>query len=118
MSLHDAYTRTIASLLRAPDPAAALQAVLAAPETSPQLRALLAQVAPDGLRMSALLVAQLRFNRLLNGSGAAAEAFDADPRGFSARFKAYHQEVPPRADNPVQEADDYRAWCERRGVGP
>lgn len=111
MSLNDEYTQAVAALLRQPDPAAALQAAIDAPETGAALRGLLEQIVPDGFRMSALLVAQLRFNRLLNGSGAVAAEFEADPRAASERFRRYHQQVPPTAEDPVQEAKDYRSWC-------
>ena len=109
-SLNDQYASALARILRDPDPAAALQAVCAAPETSPALAALLGTLAPDGLRITALLVLQLRFNRLLSGSPAANAAFSADPAAFSRAFQRYHQEVEPHAENPVQEALAWAAW--------
>jgi uncharacterized protein (UPF0276 family) len=61
----------------------------------------------DGERMAALLVARLRFERLLNGSDAASRAFETDPAAFAARFKRWHREVPPTALFP---ADEGKAW--------
>jgi len=108
--VNDAYTALLAAVLRAPDPVAALEAAAARPEVPEALRDVLAGLDRDGVRMSALLVAQLRFNRLLNGSGQAAADFDADPAGFTAQFRQYHQEVAPSADSPVQEARLFAAW--------
>jgi uncharacterized protein YeaO (DUF488 family) len=111
MSLNDQYAAAMVHILRAADPVVALQAVQDAPETDAALRALLAMLDPDGLRITALLVLQLRFNRLLSGSPQASAAFAEEPQAFSHRFRRYHAAVPPRAENPVQEARDYADWC-------
>ena len=44
---------------------------------------------------TALIVARLRFERLLHGSVRARDDFDRDPRAFTATFKRYHRAVPP-----------------------
>lgn len=67
----------------------------------------------DGVRVAALLVAKLRFERLLNGSADVAEEFDDDAEGFAAKFKRYHRAVAPTAWSPVDEA---ALWRGNRGV--
>lgn len=115
MSVNDEYVRIIGAVLRAADPVAALARRRADEALSPQLRAILAGLSPDGLRMARLLVLQLRFNRLLNGSSAAAADFSQDPQGFSSTFERYHREVPPTAEDPVAEARLYAAWLSADG---
>lgn len=68
---------------------------------------------PEALRLTALLVAQLRFSRLLRTPGAEAE-FDVDPAGFTARFRAWHREVPPSTE---PEIDARRVSRGRGAVG-
>ena len=106
---HDLRTlqATLASLLRSADPGAALAAVLARSDADPRLAAIDA----DGLRLAALLVAKLRFQRLLNASSAAAAWFERDGREFTAAFKAYHTTVPATALDPWGEADAFARWC-------
>ena len=97
------HERALARILRAEDPLAALA------DAPPALQALL-QADPDGLRIAALFVARLRFERLQNGDLAAARHFDADPAGFAARFRDYHASVPPTAAFAQDEATLYRRW--------
>src|SRR5205814_1179579 len=54
----------------------------------------------DGWRLTALLVAKLRFERLLRGSGALDAWFDRDPAGFTEAFRRYHHDVLPTAFFP------------------
>jgi hypothetical protein len=102
-----ALQATLAGLLRAADPSAALAAALARPDADPRLAAIDA----DGLRIAALLVAKLRFQRLLNASPAAVEWFEHDGREFTAAFRAYHTTVPATALDPWGEADAFARWC-------
>jgi hypothetical protein len=78
----------------------------------------LAAASADGLRMAALLVSKLRFERLVQGSRAAGEWFVRDGRGFTAAFAEYQREVPPRAHDPWAEAAAFAAWLERRRARP
>lgn len=87
----------LANALLAPDPVASLAAE--------------SHVDPDGLRIAALLVAKLRFQRLMNGSPRANEWFLRDPAAFTAAFRRYHRSVPPRALDPWGEADAFEDWC-------
>ncbi|MEZ5966405.1 MAG: hypothetical protein R3F56_21395 [Planctomycetota bacterium] len=90
----------LADALLAPDPVAFLRARSDAPP-----------VDADGLRLAALLIAKLRFQRLLNGSAAALEFWQQDPAGFTRAFRTYHQAVPPTAFDPWREAEAFAAWC-------
>jgi len=100
----------LADLLTAPDPVAALRERLARTDADPTLRA----IDEDGLRIAALLVVKLRFQRLTNGSRLANEWFERDARGFTDAFRAYHRDVPPTALDPWREAASFHQWCTAR----
>lgn len=102
----------LAEALCAPDPVAFVQALAARPEADPALRAIDA----GGLRIAALLVAKLRFQNLMNASRTAAEWFARDGAGFTAAFKRYHHEVPPRSLDPWGERDQFADWCAKDGL--
>ncbi|MBN8612862.1 MAG: DUF692 family protein [Deltaproteobacteria bacterium] len=70
----------------------------------------------DGRRMTALLVAKLRFERLQRGSDLAMQWFDESPQRFAELFRSYHLATPMEATFPAQEADRFFAFCERRGL--
>ena len=91
-------------MLRAADPAAALARAPA------ELRHTLAGVDPDGLRLAALFITRLRFERVQHGDLAAGAHFDDDPAGFTAEFRRYLAEVPPTAAFPQDEGALYRRW--------
>ena len=63
-----------------------------------------------GVRMSAWLVAKLRFERLLAGSSRAGGWFDDAPDGFVAAFRAYHRAVPAAASHPRGESEQFEVW--------
>ena len=67
-----------------------------------------------GARTAGLLIAKLRFERLMNGDNDVVAAFDSDPAAFVARFRAYHRATPPTAWNPVDEARLFRVF--QRGL--
>lgn len=100
-----AYEKQLAAAMRARDPAAAMRAIYPA-------------VDADGVRMTALLVARLRFERLMRGSPEAEASFERDPATFARDFQRYHAEVPPRAFFPAEEAALFRAWRDRRAAPP
>lgn len=110
MSAHERLAALLAAAMRDEDPVAALQRASADPALDPATRDALAHVDPDGVRVQAILVARLRFERLLQGSDEAARAYEADPRAFAATFRAYHREVPMRAAFPAAEAALFAAW--------
>jgi uncharacterized protein len=102
---HIAFDALLADALRAADPVAVLRGHAPALPAGPIRQAAERALAdPEGLRVTRLLIAQLRFSRLLNGSPEASTAFEVDPAGFTARFRAYHQAVRPTAYDPAAEA--------------
>ena len=104
MKLAD-YERRLAAAMRARDPVAAMRAI------HPGVDA-------DGVRMTALIVARLRFERLLRGSPEAEASFDRDPAAFAESFARYHAEVEPRAFFPADEAALYDAWRDATAAAP
>ncbi|WP_437317371.1 hypothetical protein [Sorangium sp. So ce385] len=106
----------MARAMTAEDPVAALRAAAGDPALPPALRRALIAADEDGVRMSALLVARLRFERLLRGSPEAEAWFDRDAAEFSAAFRRYHAEVPPTAFFPPGEAGLFRRWIEARSA--
>ena len=105
---HEAFDAILAATYRAADPVATLGARLCEiPEGPVRSAALRALSDPDALRLTSVLVAQLRFSRLLSGSTAASSAFDADPAAFTARFRQWHRTVAPFSWDPRSEA---RSW--------
>lgn len=93
----------LAAALRAPDPVAAFAAAAADPALDDAGRAALLAADPDGVRLAALLVVKLRFERLLRGSATAAADFARDPAAFTAAFRRHHLSVPPTAFWPAEE---------------
>lgn len=96
----------LARVLLAPDPGAA-RAEFAADDP-------LAAADEDGVRIAALLVARLRFERVMQGSRVAARTFAADPAAFAEAFRAYHAEVPPRSPLAAEEGDAFERWRDTR----
>ncbi|WP_437297199.1 hypothetical protein [Sorangium sp. So ce426] len=115
---HARYEALVARAMTAEDPVAALRAAAEDPVLPPALRKALLGADEDGVRMSALLVARLRFERLLRGSPEAEAWFDRDPAEFSAAFRCYHAEVPPTAFFPPGEARLFRGWIEAQSGPP
>jgi uncharacterized protein (UPF0276 family) len=70
----------------------------------------------DGRRLTALLVAKLRFERIQRGSDLAMRWFDAEPQAFSDVFRRYHAAEPSTDVFPAPEADRFFAFCEREGL--
>ena len=118
MSTREDYARfeaLVAQALRAPDPVDALRAIADRDDLPPELRESVAAMDADGAGLSALLVARLRFERLLNGSARAGARFDEDPGGFAEAFRAYHRDVRPTEALPGGEARLFDAWLDQRG---
>jgi hypothetical protein len=76
-------------------------------------RRALARADEDGIRLAALLVARLRFERLVQGSQDANDFFERDPRAFADAFRDYHHAVPPTECFPMGEARLWSAWRAR-----
>lgn len=109
-----AFESLLAGALLAEDPVAALARAAQDPRLSADLAHRLRTTDPDGFRMAALLVAKLRFERILRGRGTAAAWFARDPEGFTAVFRAYHHATPPTAFFPRDEADLFFDFVQRR----
>ena len=77
-----------------------------------ELRRAVEDIDRGGLRIASVLVAQLRFQRLLNGSERAGAWWNRDQRGFTEAFKRYHREVPPAGSDPWTEAAQFDEWSE------
>jgi hypothetical protein len=106
--------RALVRVMMAPDPGEALQRAARDPGLPAPLRRALEGASPDGVRTAALLVAKLRFERLVRGSLEAEAWFERDAAGFAAAFRRYHAEVAPRAFFPPAEARLFAAWLARR----
>jgi hypothetical protein len=104
------YEEALLRILTSEDPFRELGKAVGDDSLPPALLQALAAVDPDGLRLSALLVARLRFERLLRGFPVAERWFDEDPQDFTATFARYHAEVPLAAFFPAEEALLFQKW--------
>jgi hypothetical protein len=104
------FERLVARALLAPDPAAAFARLAKSARLPARLRKAAAFAHEDGVRIAALLVVRLRFERLLRGSARADEWFHRDPEAFTEAFRRYHHEVPPRAYFPLAEGKLFERW--------
>jgi hypothetical protein len=108
-----AYERLFARAFASRDPAAVLRAARSDASVPRELAEALERSDETGIRLSGLIVARIRFERLLNGSPRAAAWFEDDPRAFAAAFKRYQDEVEPRAAFPMDEARAFEEWLGR-----
>lgn len=108
------FEKLVAAALHAPDPVCALREASRDPQLGFELRRRLARADGRGVQLSALLVARLRFERLLCGCPEAEAWFDRDARAFTECFRRYHHEVPPSAFFPKEEARLFSAWLDRQ----
>lgn len=106
--------RVLADVLTSADPWSELGHVRSDTALPTAVRAQLAAIDEDGLRIAGLLVAKLRFERLMNGSRTAAEWFERDPAAFTEAFRRYHTSVAPREMMPGLEASRFEAWVSER----
>ena len=107
---HAQLEAILVQAMQAVDPAAELQRAgenLALPAA---LRRALASADPDGVRLAALLVCKLRFERLLRASPEAERLFAADPAAFAQTFRRYHESTPLHDFFPPSEAQRFRAF--------
>jgi hypothetical protein len=100
----------MARAITSTDPVAALRSAARDRRLDGELRRRLAAADEDGVRLSALLVARLRFERLIRGSPEAEEWYDADAERFTEAFRRYHAEVAPTAFFPPAEAELFARW--------
>jgi hypothetical protein len=116
--VYQRFEQRVADALTSSDPVAAIERAAADPDLSQQLQQSLACADARGIRISALLVVRLRFERLVQGSARAAEWFERDPAAFAEAFRQYHLQVPPTALEPKREAKLFERWFERLDVTP
>lgn len=100
----------LAQVLVAEDPAAALAEAAARRKLSAALRRALLACDVDGVRLTALLIAKLRFERLLRASEEAEWLYTRDPQSFAELFQRYHRTVPATAFFPAAEARLFREF--------
>jgi hypothetical protein len=109
---HARFEERVAAAMTAADPVSEIRA-LAEDATLPEELRRAARAAATharGIELTALLVARLRFERLMQGSREALALFERDPAGFAERFRAYHRAVAPSAFFPAQEGRLFAAW--------
>ena len=120
MALGAEYERLetlVAAALRAEDPAAAFALASHDAKLTDELRDALCFARPAGIRIAAVLIARLRFERLIQGSREAGSWFDRDPRAFTSAFRRYHQEIAPRGIQPRDEGEAFFRWASGQGLG-
>ena len=117
MSELNELQRVLGEALTSSDPQAALARARTDPTLASATRRALGHAREPGTRLTALFVARLRFERLIQGSTRAAEWFDRDPAEFAQAFRRYHMQVAPTARFPSQEAARFEAWCACQPAG-
>jgi hypothetical protein len=110
LASHVAVERRLAAAMRAPDPVARLAPAIARATG----RRTISTAERDGVRTNALLVATIRFQRLVRWSLKSKDWFLADTPAFVAAFRRYHRSTPMTAHFPRQEARLFRAWRARQ----
>jgi len=109
---HDTLETLLARALLSADPWGTLISARADPSLPQDLREHLAAIDEDGLRISGLLVAKLRFERVMNGSRRAAEWFERDPESFTTAFRRYHTMQPSLEQWPGLEGQQFERWLD------
>lgn len=104
------FEEALANALRGPDPDAAFAAIARDERLPRDARDALRHAPENGIRIAALLIVRLRFERIQQTSKPAADFFAADPRGFTAAFKQFHREVPSTELEPFADARRFEAW--------
>ena len=110
LASHVAVERRLAAAMRAPDPVARLVPAIARATG----RRRISTAERDGIRTNALLVATIRFQRLVRWSLKSKDWFLTDTPAFVAAFRRYHRSTPMTAHFPRQEARLFRAWLARQ----
>jgi hypothetical protein len=114
LALHRRYERLLLCALRAADPVAVLRATASDSTTPPPLREALRAACrhADGVRITALLCARLRFERLVQVSAVAASFYASDPAGFARALHRYHTRVAA-VESHRAEARRFERWLRR-----
>jgi hypothetical protein len=107
------FEKALAIALTASDPVRAVRRMGRDERLPMKLRRTLVKVRGPNIEMCALLIARLRFERLMRGCPEAEAWFESKPASFAAAFRRYHAEVRPTAFFPPDEAILFRAWDKR-----
>jgi len=107
------FEKSLALALTATDPVRAVRRLGGDPRLPMTLRRTLHRARGPNIEMCALLIARLRFERLLRGCPEAEAWFEESPATFAVAFRRYHAEVRPTAFFPPDEATLFRAWAPR-----
>lgn len=110
----DALQKLLVDCCIADDPVATLERLRA---EQPELEPWLGHLDPEGLKLTALLVKKLRFERILRGDPRLAARFQQDPQAFTVLFRNYLNEVPPTASFPAEEAQAFREFLAKASHG-
>jgi hypothetical protein len=102
--------RLVVQALTDADPQAVLERGRKRADLDESSRAALTRIDPDGLTIAALLIARLRFERLIQGSREFAEWFEQDPAACTEAFRRYHHSVKATGIFPLEEARAFEAW--------
>ena len=102
--------KVVATALCSADPAAALRTAQEDPALPAAIRTALAHANTDGFAISALLIARLRFERLMQGCPLAIHWYASNAEEFTAAFKRYHTSTPSRFLMPSEEAATFERW--------
>jgi hypothetical protein len=115
---HAQLEAILVAVMQAADPPAELQRRSADPTLPATLRRALTAADPDGVRLAALLVCKLRFERLLRASPEAERLFTADPAAFAQTFRRYHESTPLHDFFPQREAQRFQAFLAKTSDEP
>ncbi len=99
--------------LRSRDPAAAFRAIADDPALDASLAAAVRAANARGVAITALIVAKLRFERLMNCSRVAIDWFERDGAAFARAFRAWHESTPPGVVSPAADARSFEAFVAR-----
>ncbi len=111
---NESFPAFVARAMRSPDPVARLRERIADPRLDADERERLRAIDEDGFRVAALLVAKLRFERLMQGSPLVARGFAIDARAFADMFREYHEQVPMTSPMPWEEGKAFEDWARRQ----
>lgn len=104
------FEELVANAMRSPDPSQSFAKAASLTTLSDVQCDALRAASGDGVRLSALLVARLRFERLIQSCPEAAHWYDEDPKGFTQEFRRFHQEVSTEQSVGSSEAREFNAW--------
>lgn len=107
----------LAQSLYHPDSQKKLVELSVSADLTQEERLLLARVQPRGLRLTHLLLMNLRFERVLKGRPDLESWFESDPKGFVEVFRKYNESAPPTVLFAGQEAKQFSKFLEQNSAG-